>query len=247
MSRSLQSSGVLDTLGKRLRHTRTTRGIKIGELAHQLGISRTSLNQWESGAVKNPDTIKLGEFSRICDCNLDWLIKGESDEEKQELATSARRPRTKRSRSGGTSDDENALKIGSVVPEVASSLTAHAQAWDMTPRAHWSIPEQILELGFNAEPKSCIMERVSTRDGAEFGLDRGDYVLIDTSRRLIDEPGIYILADPRALSAHRALVTAENTTLRITVVADDDQKVYPRESADNPTALGRVMGIFKPA
>lgn len=244
MTRSLQDGDVLDTLGKRLRHARTTRGLKVGALASQLGISRTSLNQWESDAVRNPDSVKLGQFSRICDVNLDWLIKGEDE---HELATSTRRTINKRREPSHDGSNDSMIKVGKVLPEVSSALTAHARDWDMTPRSHWSIPEQILELGFNAEPKSCIMKRVSTREGTEFGLDRGDYLLIDTSRRLIDEPGIYIIADPHAMSARRALVTLDNTVLQIKVVADDNSKVYPRDTGENPTVLGRVMGIFKPA
>lgn len=247
MIRSLQSGEVLDTLGKRLKHVRTTQGLKIGALATQLGISRTSLNQWESGAVKNPDTLKLGQFSRICDVNLDWLIKGDEAEVNLELASSARRKIDKRRGVVRESSGDDLLKVGKVLPEVTSTLTAHAKGWDMTPRALWSIPEQILELGFNADAPSCIMKRISTREGTEFGLDRGDYVLIDTSRILIDEPGIYVLADPGGLSARRALVTLDDNKLRITIVADDDKTAAPRDNGDNPTVLGRVMGIFKPA
>ncbi len=235
----------LETVGGRLRAVRKARGLFLASTATKIGLSRTSLHQWESGAVQRLDKEKLGTFVKLVDVSLDWLLERKGEE--PDLTPPSRRRR--RSKEEPTPIAIPSGVVNSVehfIPEVAAALSAHAKQIDMTPRALWAIPHQVLEIGFNAEPGSTVVKRVAVQSHASFGLSRGDYVLIDTSRTRIDEAGTYLVADPAGLSAHRVLIIDNNGTLEVSSVADDLQRSFPQPTVDNLIPLGRVMGILKP-
>lgn len=236
----------LDTIGGRIKAVRMALKLRLGDTANKIGVSRTSLGQWEADAVKNPDVEKLAAFTSLTDVSLDWLIEGKGDD--PEFLAQARRskPRVVTEESGIDARTRRAATQPQV-PEVASSMAAHATAIDMTPRAFWSIPQEVLELGFNVEPSHAVVKRVVTREGGDFGLSRGDYVLVDISRTRIDEPGTYLLADPEGKSARRARVEERAGRLEIVVLSDDVVRDNPQAPEDNVVVLGRVMGIFRPA
>lgn len=234
----------LGTLGERLKAVRKARGFKLGYAARQVGVSRTSFGMWESNNVRNPDINKLIAFTRLADVSLDWLTarRGEDPD-----LTPPGKPRRATERTGEPiSHGPRLAPAADAIPEVAAPLSAHAERIDLTPRAFWSIPQEVLELGFNATPGRMVMKRVATREGSEFGIARGDYVLIDTARDRIDEPGVYLLADPEGRSALRALVKWESEMLRIVVLADDVNRENKTLDERATVVLGRIMGIFKP-
>lgn len=248
--RMLQTSGnpALETIGGRIKAARKARGLRLGAVATQIGVSRTSFSQWEADAVKKPDVNKLGKFVELVEVSLDWLVERKGNDPDLTIPQASRRRR-----SSGKSVERAATPGNSgspfhemPIPEVAATLTAHANGMDMTPKALWAIPHQVLEIGFHAEPETTVIKRIVTRGGTEFGLSRGDYVLIDTSRTWIDEPGTYIIADPEGVSAQRVLVAEDGGKLKVVAVADDLQRSNPQVAVDNLKPLGRVMGIFKP-
>jgi transcriptional regulator with XRE-family HTH domain len=235
----------LETLGGRIRAVRTARKLRVGDTAKKIGVSRTSLTSWETNSVKIPDVDKLAAFTRLTEVSLDWLIEGKGEE--PEFLAQARRSKPRLVVEDGAEDARTVrAAVQQQLPEVASSLTAHAKAIDMTPRAFWSLPHEVLELGFNVEPSAAVMKRVITRDGGEFGLARGDFVLIDTSRNRIDEPGTYLLADPEGKSARRARVELQDGKLQIVILGDDVVRDNPQDAGDDIVVLGRVMGVFRP-
>jgi len=241
------NEAALDTLGGRIRAVRKARRLKINNVATEIGLSRTSFSMWEGNHVANPDVGKLRRFSSLVDVSLDWLIdrKGKDPDFLAVSPTQPKKP-TKKAQPDQAADHPSDSLVS--IPEIAPSLDAHAKAIDLTARHYWSLPIDVLELGFNCNASSTVVKRIVTRDGHQFGLARGDYVLIDTSRTRIDEPGIYIVADPQGVSARRALVDLDkDDTLHITIMADDTTRSSPQDSGDNPVVLGRVMGIFKPA
>jgi transcriptional regulator with XRE-family HTH domain len=235
----------LETMGGRIRAVRKARRLKINLVAPQIGLSRTSFSMWESNRVANPDVGKLRRFSSLVDVSLDWLIdrKGKDPDF---LAVSPTQPKKPNKKTQGAQSDQPSDSTVDI-PEIAPSLDAHAKGIDFTARHYWSLPIDVLELGFNCNAGSTVVKRVVTRDGHEFGIARGDYVLIDTSRARIDEPGLYIIADPDGVSARRALADLDKGELHITIMADDTGRDSPQDNGDNPVVLGRVMGIFKPA
>jgi transcriptional regulator with XRE-family HTH domain len=244
---SAKDDSTLETVGGRIRAARKARKLRIGAVAAQIGLSRTSLSQWEAGAVKNPDVVKLGRFVKLVDVSLDWLLERKGDDPDLTPAAPSGRRRIPAT-SGRREYDTNGSPAHSELPiaEIAAALTAHASQIDMTPRSFWTIPRQILEIGFNAQPETTVVKRIVTKKG-ELGLSRGDYVLIDASRTRIDEAGTYLVADPDKVSARCVLITEKNGKLEIAAVADDLNRSCPQIAVENLVSLGRIMGIFKPA
>jgi len=234
----------LSTLGGRIRSVRKALGMKVVTVSEKVGISRTSWTQWESNVVANPSRDVLTEFSKIAEIDLDWLIERKGDDP-EFLAAKGSSPAAGDSASG-TPDILIGGRANQAVPEVSPSMAAHARAIDVTPRSIWGMPIDVLELGFNCEAAHVVMKRVITREGADFGIERNDYVLIDTSRTRMDEPGLYILADPEGICARRAKVELNGDQLVISMMGDDTDRTSPRDSGDKSDVLGRVMGIFKP-
>lgn len=230
----------LSTLGGRLKAVRVARELGVGETAKKCGLSRTSWSMWESGEVAKPDSTKLGKFCSLTEIDLLWLIEGQGSVPEFLVA--------KRNEKAPLTDERvlDGPRPDLRVPEINPNLAAHAKGLNRTPRALWTIPADVVELGFNCAPEGAIIKRVVTRDGGDFGLMRGDYVLIDATRTKFDEPGLYLLADPEGQSARRALVEKQGDLLKIVAVADDTDRTFPRDSGDKSPVLGRVMGIFKP-
>lgn len=241
----------LDTLGGRIRASRERAGLGIGNAAKAIKISRTSLGQWEAGNVQNPDMTKLAAFSRLCDVNLDWLIERKGPE--PDLSQSEQRAAARRNglqsmppMTGDGAASPLPQPVGLSVREVAAPLHFHAKGIDLAPRSVWTIPEEVLELSFHSTPGSTVIMRVSNRSGVEFGLERDDYILVDTTRNIIDEPGVYILGDATGQSARRALAVADETGLKVTLLADDLSRPHQEIDFTAAKVLGRVMGVFRP-
>lgn len=248
----MQTSAVngLETVGGRIRAARKAKNLKLTKVAAEIGVSRTAFTAWENNAVKRMDGDKLYGFAQICDVTLDWLLErkgGDPD-------LSPPKPRSRKTReTQQILADRAKLGNGSTdlleVPlvEVTPSLTAHHSHIDMTPRNLWTMPHDILELGFHAEPETTVVKRVVTRSPDVFGMNKGDYVLIDAGRTRIDEPGIYLITDPEGKSAYRALVILNDSGVcELASIADDLMRDGSQFTLEQLIPLGRVMGIFKP-
>lgn len=243
----------LGTLGGRLRAVRHARGLRLGALARELGISRTSLGGWESNSVKNPDLNKLISFSKMADVSLQWLIERSGpDPDLRPTTTAASSPTNGGGETDGKADGHNKMDGfhvaspadgAAMIPEISASMAAHARSFDMTAGAYWGLPDTVTMLAFNGTPGRMVIKREVSQDPS-LGAKRGDYLLIDTSRTRIDEVGLYLLADPDGKQARRARVTvSEDGSL---LISDDINRVArPLSSADD-CVLGRVMAIFQP-
>lgn len=240
MSISTGNKANLNTLGGRLRAVREALGLKLGATAAQMKLSRTSLNQWEADKVENPDKVKLGKFCSLTDINLDWILERRGDD--PDFLTKARK------------DVPIGMPFLSMeppsraelrIPEIAGNLSAHSQGIDRTPKRFWTISPDVLELSFRCNAAAAVIKNVMTPVGPEFGINRGEFLLIDTSRNAFNEPGLYLIGGHDC--ARRALVERKNDgKLSVRALGDDMLESSPRDSGDNSPVLGRVMGIFKP-
>lgn len=213
----------LETLGKRLRAVTKARKVTDGEAAKSAKVSRTTFSQWKNDAVKHPDLAGLGAFAAAHDVTLDWLVSGTGPAPVLAAMVDGvpvpKRPRSKAdpaSNSGGSDLVQ--------VPEISPSLAAHARGINRDPRAVWVLPRGVLELGFGCEPAGAVLQRMQTAFGP---LAKDAFVIIDTTRETVDEPGIYLLTDAEAPAARR--VSVDDTLLS----PEPGQKV-----------LGRIMGVF---
>lgn len=220
----------LRTVGGRIRAVRKMKGLKMHEAAEQCGISRTSWSAWENDKVERPDKNKLVTFAKLNEINLDWLLEGTGHPEAKNTANgqliSISRPH---------------------IAELEPAMSCHAGGWDMQTRNVWKVPTEVIEMAFRSNPDASIIKRTNSQPAYGFGVLRGDYVLIDTSRSRIDEPGVYVLADAGGVCARYALAKNVEGLLRVVQFADEvnlDGGVI--EDSASAVVLGRIMGIFRP-
>lgn len=237
----------LATMGGRIKALRQAMDLTATKAAEKSGISRTQYHGWESDRVEKPDATKLMAFSRLCEVSLDWILGG-----KGPVPTILAAPSRRAQKSGKAKRKTNGVKSltdlgdeGSV-PELVAAMTAHAEAFDLTPRAMWALPAEILEFSFHSTPGSSILIRVATRQDQSFGLQRDDFALIDTTRTRIDEGGIYVIADADGKAARRVMVDERGGKFHLAVMADDLSRPLEEVNEADITVLGRVMGVFRP-
>jgi transcriptional regulator with XRE-family HTH domain len=249
MHQHVSTEATLDVMGGRMRALRVARGLRVNVVAKTIGVSRTTYSDWEAGHVKNPDTTKLGKFATLTDCTLDWLLERKGVEPNLTPVDKGTRRQRRKAAPASLELSAGAPRGASDLPiaEIAAPMSAHASELNLTPRALWVIPGQILEISFNILPEHAVLQRALTRTGTNLPFARGDYLLIDVSRTKIDEPGTYMMADPDGKSARRAFVIDQDGQLTASVWVDDLSRDQPGSAVDNHVCLGRVMGIFKPA
>src|ERR1700752_1435005 len=156
----------LDTIGDRIHAVRKAKHLPLTSTATQIGISRTSLRQWENGKVRHPNMAVLGKFAKLADVNQNWLLRRAGDDPEFLAGMVQKVP------SSATVN----------LPEVAASLIAHAQGVNKTSRSSWVLPRDVIELSFSCDPDASIIMRVAVSPSTgETGIKRGDYLLIDTS------------------------------------------------------------------
>ena len=67
------------TLAERIRASRQAYGMTQGTLAKRIGISKTAMNQMESGETIDPGVSRIREIARVLRVSADYLL-GLSDE-----------------------------------------------------------------------------------------------------------------------------------------------------------------------
>lgn len=60
------------TVGDRLTKARTTAGISVEAMASELGVSRTTISNYEHGRT-HPSRSVLRVWAEVCDAPLEWL------------------------------------------------------------------------------------------------------------------------------------------------------------------------------
>ena len=63
-----------------IKRLREQKGMKQKELAEEMGIERSTISKWETGAT-NPATEKLPKLAGILGCTIDALFGGTAGEE----------------------------------------------------------------------------------------------------------------------------------------------------------------------
>ena len=71
------------TIGERIAEERKKKGMTQEDMAEKLNLSRQAISKWESGA-SFPDTENLLKLSLLFSVSVDYLLKGEMVEEKNE-------------------------------------------------------------------------------------------------------------------------------------------------------------------
>jgi transcriptional regulator with XRE-family HTH domain len=69
------------TLGDRIRQTRLDYGMSQAELARRIGISKTAMNQIESGKTPDPQVSRIIAIAEVLGVSTDFLVGLEKEEE----------------------------------------------------------------------------------------------------------------------------------------------------------------------
>lgn len=65
----------MEEIGSRIRCMRKAAGLTQAELAKRIGVSRQSVNKWESGTGTFMSTIHLERLAEALECGVDEILK----------------------------------------------------------------------------------------------------------------------------------------------------------------------------
>lgn len=252
---------IFATVGGRIRAVRMAKGLAGEVVAKKLNIVRPTLVHWETGRTVTIPADGIEAFAKLTGVSAAWLKAREGNPPKLDFSKVTTSRNNVASRNGNASTASSApdalpaptvtaldpsidavTSNASVIAEIKPRLSAHARELDTTPQASWSIPREVMTLGFNCDPVHGFIHRVTMdeppmADGTP--INRGDYILIDPTRDVINEAGVYYVADPNGVEAQRIVVTIEDGK----TVAKSHRTGEPVEIA-NLRVLGRTMAVF---
>jgi transcriptional regulator with XRE-family HTH domain len=237
------------TVGSRIRAVRLARDLSGEDIAKKLKIARPTLVNWETGATVNVPDERIDAFAKLTQVSAKWLRDGQGDPPPLDFSKVPEKYR--KAPAGRLVADQtplppsNVIQLeshGAQVTEITPRASAHAKALDTAPQATWSIPREVLTLGFNCDPEQGFIKRVPS-DGPPLAdgtpVNRGDYVLIDSSRNVINEPGLYYVSDPTGKEVRRVVVTKDGEKLVGTL-----QLTNQSIDLEGLEVLGRAMAVF---
>jgi transcriptional regulator with XRE-family HTH domain len=207
------------TVGSRIRAVRLARDLSGEDIAKKLKIARPTLVNWETGATVVVPDERIEAFAKLTQVSAKWLKDGKGEPpplDFSKIPDKYRNPPAGRLVADRTAlPPSNVIQLesnGAQVTEITPRASAHARGLDTAPQATWSIPREVLTLGFNCDPEQGFIKRVPA-DGPPLPdgtpVNRGDYVLIDSSRNVINEPGLYYVSDPSGKEVRRVIVSKE--------------------------------------
>ena len=69
----------METLGNRLKMFRQEKQMTLDDVAKAIGVSRQTIQRYESGVISNIPPEKLSKLSNLFNTTTDYLITGEKD------------------------------------------------------------------------------------------------------------------------------------------------------------------------
>ncbi len=174
-----------ELFGQRLQLLREKRGLRKTELAERIGVSLTTIQQYENGQMpKGEFAVRLG---RVLHCSLDWLLAG-ADTQSLHHAQSVQEENIELSTLPLDAEDrlvmvpmmEARLSAGGGSFETSSELLRHyAFRWDFLHR--------------KGTPSQMVLLRV-TGDSMQPHILNNDVVLIDQSQNIPNPGQIYAVS-----------------------------------------------------
>lgn len=252
MSYEPAKSDALATLGGRLRAVRLAKGLTGDEVAAHLKVGRPTFSLWELDRVERVPEHRIDAFAALTGVSAEWLLHRSGKEPDLPLRNPPERRKSRKDRTtrpAPMAAPQHELPPSNVVEitppnviEITPKASAHAKALDTAPQAKWSIPREVLTLGFNCDPEEGFIKRVPI-DGPPLPdgtpVNRGDYVLIDATRTEINESGLYYVADPNGREVKRVVASYEGDELVVRF-----QGASEKLAVADLEVLGRAMAVF---
>jgi hypothetical protein len=142
---------------------------------------------WETGAIRNPDPEKLRKVARMLGVRSQWLTKRAKPDPKLPSVEPRHKMRTRM-----YADDH--IEQPQMIPELSSDPLAHSRGWQISPRALWAIPHDVLDRTFRSLPGKSIVVR-SWFDLSP--ISNADFLVVDTSATQFERPGIYLIVETK--------------------------------------------------
>lgn len=217
------------TIGKRLRIARKLRGMTQPVLAKKVGVTKSSVSQWETDLTKNMDSNNLLSICRALNINPEWLQYG-----KGEMNTN------------GSNKHHWPLSNVEQGPKIIGSV----------PVIQWSdVGKRIVVIGYNQEPSGerRLTTAVVSVDAYALRV-KGDSMVNPHGSPSIPE-GYIVIVDPQEEAVNGDIVVANisganEATLKKLVI--DGGKRYLKalnpayqaiEIDDNCTICGKVVKV----
>jgi len=242
-----QTTDRLATLGGRLRSVRLARGLTAETIAKELEVSRPTITTWEADKVEKVSEDKLKAFSRLTNVSFEWLLAGVGAPPDLPLDIPSDKFKGMRT--------DQIIKTIHHGPDLARDMVAvpdHGSATpdaaNAQPQARWMIPRDVLSYAMNCDPTRTIIQRVlAAPPSRDIGFARGDFILIDTSRTKINEPGTYIIIDGDTdLSSWTWALARDQDDGPLSVTIYDHAKPPLVETLNsNRSVSGRLMAVLR--
>lgn len=188
------------TLGEILRTERERNDLTLTDVGKEIGVTPTAIGNYEKNR-RVPDERTLERLAILFRTS------------RAQMLTAIEETMTTRPSRAGMPFDKP-----SPIYEIDTGFSAEPRD-PFTPFREWAIPESVCRLNLRAHPENLKIKEVVT-DWLEPTIRRGDFVLIDTSRRSIDlNDGVWLLSDLNEIVGDLRNVTRHSTT-------EDGQPLY---------------------
>ena len=73
----------MDTIGDRLKDIRNKKDMTLDEVAKSVGVSRQTIQRYESGVIPNIPPDKISKLANLFNTSTDYLIDGKNSSKKR--------------------------------------------------------------------------------------------------------------------------------------------------------------------
>lgn len=212
------------TFASRLRSVRKALRLRGEELGPQIGVSRTSISNWENGAgIREDNLAALAERLGVAPA---WLLSREGPD-----------PEPAGSPFNATQATSLSHQKMVEVPEIETLPQAHSEALSKMPIARWALPHHVVFHWMMAPGGSLVVKQ--TRSDNLPHHRRGDYLFIDTSVVEATAPGMYAAI----VDGLRLVVVVRNNDGSLTMTAPTSRT--PNLSVSDIKVEGQVVAVLR--
>jgi transcriptional regulator with XRE-family HTH domain len=211
-------------IGIRLKMEMARQGLTSVELARRADVKTSFIYDILNGKSANPSPVKLAKLAESLHCSIAYLIGSVEDP----------KPGPSTEDTGGVSDF---AAIAWLRVEVRSGMNGQLVTGNDAPclfRAAWLAQE----LRVRAQDVRLV---AVTDDNMEPTLSIGDFLLVDTGKKLPSPPGLFVVFDGMALMTRRLELLPQSSAPALRVISDNARYGTSEQPLDDVRIIGRVI------
>lgn len=256
----------METRADRIKYIRAASGLSQEEFGEELGVSRGAVGNWELG--KGIKTESLTAISKRFSVPLDWLARGIGKAPDIDPAKPVRGkgPQLRRVPIGQEFENDPPRMRGAVssdgrhnldkdeIPQVDARLgmghAADAETINIPVGGGtiaavpivdtWKIPKNVLRRRLRGSISSIHIVECEG-DSMEPRIHDGDFVFVDTSRRVPSPPGIFALNDGFAQTLKRLDLVPNSDPPRVRIIPENPRHPTDERQLDEVRIIGRYL------